>query len=143
MFQQRIPYFLAEEPYLKGSLKSQAHPWDDKDTGKPARRLGITYENLDQNSRQWRRVSTHPGKLAENITQAIARDYMNHGIVNSVEYGFTPVLHVHDELATVEDIDDAKHSVEALERALCESPSWCLDLPMRAEGYENPFYLKD
>lgn len=129
--------------YLRPRVEMCNMPWDDEDTGKPARRLGITYENLDQNTRQWRRVSTHPGKLAENVTQAVARDVLANGLEKAAEAGFTPILHVHDEVITVEDIGDETHSVDALERVLCDLPDWCQCLPMAAEGYENPFYMKD
>jgi DNA polymerase len=52
-------------------------------------------------------------------------------------------LHVHDEVITLEDIDDARHSVERLESVLCDLPEWARGMPMAAEGYENPFYMKD
>ena len=34
----------------------------------------LTYEGLDQKTKQWTRLPTYGGKLVENITQAIARD---------------------------------------------------------------------
>jgi len=128
--------------YVRPRVEMCNMPWEDEN-GKPARAMGVTYEGMNQTTRQWCRQSTHPGKLVENITQAAARDIMAAGFVNAENAGFSTVLLVHDELVAVEDIDDDAHSVEALERVLCELPEWAKCMPMRAEGYESPFYMKD
>lgn len=128
--------------YVKPRVEMCNMPWDDKETGKPARKMGVTYWGLSD-SKQWRKINTHPGKLTENVTQAVARDIMGVGITNATRAGYTPILHVHDELVTLEDADHTANSVERLEAVLCDLPEWCADLPMAAAGYESPFYMKD
>ena len=129
--------------YVRPRVEMCSMPWKDEDTGKPARRMGITYWGLNQQTNQWRKQTTHGGKLTENIDQAICRDILGTGLWNAHDDGFTPVLHVHDEVVTVEDIDDTEHSVARLEEVLAITPDWCRDLLMKAEGYEAPFYMKD
>lgn len=81
--------------------------------------------------------------IVHNCVQAIACDVLRAGLRNGVNAGFSPILHVHDEIVTEERIDDSAHSVEKLEQAMCIMPEWCRDLPMAAAGYESPFYMKD
>ena len=128
--------------YLRPRVEMCKMPWTTDDD-LPVFKMGITYEGLNQITNFWGRVTTHPGKLTENVVQAIARDILANGIVNAEAAGFTTILHVHDEDITLEDIDDEEHTVEILCDVLCDMPGWALDMPMKAEGYESPFYMKD
>lgn len=103
----------------------------------------MTYMGMDQQTKQWVRMTTHGGKLVENVTQAIALDLLNAGMVNAEEDGFTTILHVHDEIGTLERINDSKHSLDALIRSITRLPDWAEGLPLNAAGYEAPFYRKD
>lgn len=87
-------------------------------------------------------IGTHPGKLTENIVQAIARDVLCHGIMLAERAGLTVVGHVHDEIVCEAD----EHDDTALPRLLqCmgSAPAWCSDAPIRAAGWEGEFYGKD
>ena len=128
--------------YVRPAIRRVKMPWKDEND-KPVFRNGITYYGLNQTTRQWQRMTTHGGKLTENVVQAIARDILAHGIKRATEDGFTVILHVHDEVITLEDIDDPAHTVGRLESVLCDLPAWARGMPMAAEGYENPFYMKD
>lgn len=127
--------------YMRPRIERSPMPWENDD-GSQAYGLAVTYDGLNQTTNKWCRVQTHKGKLTENVVQAIARDVLANGLIKATEAGFTPVLHVHDEVVCLEDAE-GPNDVEALNVALCDLPDWCLDLPMRAEGFESPFYIKD
>ena len=128
--------------YMRPQVKRCAMPWENAD-GSQAYGLGVVYEGVNQQTNKWGEVTTHKGKLTENVVQAIARDILANGIINADADGFDVVLHVHDEVVTEVDIADDDHTVERLNTVLCDMPTWADDMPMRAEGFETPFYIKD
>lgn len=102
----------------------------------------ITYMGMNQYSRKWCRLDTYGGKLAENITQAVARDVMAENMPAVEEAGYDIVLSVHDELITEAD-DDLDHDHEALSAILAQVPAWAGGLPLAAAGFEAYRYKKD
>ena len=77
----------------------------------------------------------------ENITQAVARDILAHGMLTAEEsYNYSLVLTVHDELLA--EMRNGIGSHEELSEILAINPDWCKDLPLSAEGYESTFYRK-
>ena len=60
----------------------------------------ISYMGQNTYSRKWKRINTYGGKIAENITQAVARDMMGWAMHCIDEMGFNIVLTVHDEINT-------------------------------------------
>ena len=84
---------------------------------------------------------TFGGKLAENATQAIARDILAHALLTLEKNGYPVVFHVHDE--AVIEISNAQGSLEEACRLMAIAPDWAKDLPLRADGYECPYYRKD
>lgn len=105
--------------------------------GKPS----LTYMGLDQQTKAWTRLETFGGKLVENLVQAVARDCLAESMIRLEQRGYKIVFHVHDEV-----IIDAPHgfgSAEEVAAIMGEPISWAQGLPLRAEGYETPFYRKD
>lgn len=102
----------------------------------------ITYMGINQYSRKWCRLQTYGGKLFENICQAVARDVMAHNMPVIETAGYEIVLSVHDELIT-ETPDSPEFSAEHLSSLLAANPSWALDMPLAAAGFETPRYKKD
>jgi DNA polymerase bacteriophage-type len=86
------------------------------------------------------RESTYGGKLTENVVQAIARDVMIHSSFHAEDEGYTLVGRVHDELIT--EVEEDFGSKEHLEEILKRRPSWALDAPIGAEGFECIRYRK-
>ncbi|MDQ3038779.1 MAG: hypothetical protein M3R16_03100, partial [Pseudomonadota bacterium] len=103
----------------------------------------MTYEGVDQYTKQWSRQSTHGGKLTENIVQAIACDVLTHGFTEALDEGFDVRGHVHDEDITLCPLDDTEHTVERLCEVITRAPEWAEGLPLSAAGYEGDFYRKD
>lgn len=102
----------------------------------------ISYMGLNTYSRKWERISTYGGKLAENITQAVARDVMARSMPCIDEIGFNIVLTVHDEIIT-EAPDVPEYSHEYLSQILSTPPQWAEGLPLAAAGFEAYRYKKD
>ncbi len=102
----------------------------------------ISYMGVNQYSRKWTRIKTYGGKLAENVTQAVARDVMAANMPLIESAGFEIVLTVHDEVITeapdTDAFDDAR-----LSALLSTNPPWAPDLPLAAGGFTAYRYRKD
>ena len=83
------------------------------------------------------RVKTYGGRLAENVTQAVARDVLAEALLRIPQ---TVVGHVHDEIL-VEVV--AKHSVQSVAAAMTEPISWARGLPLGAAGFTTDRYRKE
>lgn len=102
----------------------------------------ISYMGLNTYSRKWERINTYGGKIAENITQAVARDVMAWTMPRIDQRGFSIVLTVHDEIIT-EAPDVPNYSHDYLSQILSTPPRWAKDLPLAAAGFESYRYKKD
>ena len=83
---------------------------------------------------------TFGGKLAENATQAIARDILAHALLTLEKNGYPVIFHVHDE--AVIEMSIGQGSLEEACRLMAIAPDWAEDLPLRADGYECAYYQK-
>lgn len=102
----------------------------------------ISYLGTHQYTRKWTRLNTYGGKLAENITQASARDVMANGMMLADPAGYEILLTVHDELIT-ETPDTEEFTVEGLAGFMATVPDWAPGLPLAAAGFETDRYRKD
>ena len=100
----------------------------------------ISYEGLNQTTKQWTTLETYGGKLVENIVQAIARDCLAVTIVRLEKAGFPIVFHVHDEVIIEARPDQTLEAVEAIFK---QPVPWAKGLPLKGAGYTTPYYLKD
>ncbi|WP_315069653.1 DNA polymerase [uncultured Clostridium sp.] len=101
----------------------------------------ITYEGMEQTSKQWKRLDTYGPKLVENIVQAVARDCLGETMVRVTAAGYNIVMHVHDEL--IMDVPKGQGSVEEICDIFGQSIEWAKGLPLKADGYECSYYMKD
>lgn len=90
-----------------------------------------------------RKDSTYGGKLAENATQAVARDLLAHGMLAAEAAGLPVVLSVHDEIVCEVPAEVAETAVAQLERCMTAAPDWADGLPLAAKGFHTPRYRKD
>ncbi|UIA90042.1 DNA polymerase [Erwinia tracheiphila] len=102
----------------------------------------ISYMGINTYSRKWQRLQTYGGKLAENVTQATARDVMAANMPGVEDNGYDIILTVHDEVLT-EAPDTTDYSHEHLSTLLATNPAWALDLPLSAGGFEARHYRKE
>lgn len=118
------------------SGRSLCYPYPQVDE-----RGGISFRGMNQYTRKWERIKTFGGKLAENITQAGARDVFKHGTLLADQAGYPLVFPVHDENVT-EVPDTPEYSAEELSRLMSIVPDWATGLPLAAEGFECYRYRK-
>lgn len=102
----------------------------------------VTYAGVNQYTRQWSRSKTYGGKLAENVTQAVARDVLAASLPAIEDAGFQIVLTVHDEVIA-EAPDTSDYSAERLAALMATPPTWGEGLPLAAAGFETYRYRKE
>ena len=107
---------------------------------KPGRKV-LSYMGVNQQSKKWERVETWGGKLTENLVQATARDCLRESMLALDDAGYDIRAHVHDEVIVSEPIGG--RSVEEMADLMGQPITWAPGLPLRADGYETPFYKKD
>ena len=101
----------------------------------------ITYMGMEQQSHVWARQETYGGKLAENLTQAIARDCLTAAMLRLDEAGYRIVAHVHDEV--IVEMPDGTGSLDEAIRIMTRNEGWNQGLVMDADGFETKYYKKD
>ena len=102
----------------------------------------LIYKGVNQTTKQWGDVETYGGKLVENIVQATARDCLAEVMKRVSSLGYKIVMHVHDEII-VDVPNEDKTAPDKITAIMGEPISWALDLPLKGETYETPFYKKD
>ena len=102
----------------------------------------LTYEGMDQKTKQWTRLPTYGGKLVENITQAVARDCLAEAMLALDAEGYPQLFTVHDE-----DIVELPYSspkgLKDVEAVMGRPIAWAKDLPLRGDGFETEYYMKE
>lgn len=89
----------------------------------------LSFAGVKQPSRKWGRIPTYGGKLAENATQAVARDVMAVGMLNADAAGMRLILTVHD------DVIVEGECLDALRAAMLDMPPIYAGLPLAAAGF--------
>jgi DNA polymerase len=97
----------------------------------------------DPNSKgKWQRVSTYGGSLAENTTQAIARDLLADAMRAIEAEGLEVCFHVHDEIVVEVQQFRAQYALERMVAIMSETSVWAKGLPLAAEGFHTKRYRK-
>ncbi len=100
----------------------------------------ISFYGVDQISRKWKRITTHGGKLAENVTQAVALDVLAEALLRAENEGLRVVLSVHDEIIAEAPLEKTEKD---LVRVMTTTPTWGAGLPLNAAGFTADRYRKD
>ena len=103
-------------------------------------REGLSYEGIGE-SKKWMRLETYGPKLVENVIQATSRDILAESMLRLEQAGFDIVCHVHDEV--VLEVPEGVSSVDEINEIMAINPLWTKGLPLKAAGFESPFYKKD
>lgn len=85
----------------------------------------------------WGIVGTYGGKLAENITQALARDVMAVAMIRLGLSGIPVLFTVHDEVVV-----DAGVDISRFREILTRVPGWAPGLPIEADVFTTTRYRK-
>lgn len=101
----------------------------------------LHYYGMDQETKKWGTVPTYGGKLAENITQAIARDCLAESLMRLFATGYKTTMHIHDE--AVLDVPDNQADLKTVSEIMSQSIPWAPGLLLKAEGFLTKFYKKE
>jgi DNA polymerase len=101
----------------------------------------LSYMGVDQKTRKWTRIETWGGKITENLVQATARDCLRDAMLALDSAGYSIRAHIHDEVILSEPLDG--RSVEDVSAIMGRDLAWAPGLPLRGDGYECGFYMKD
>lgn len=90
----------------------------------------------------WVQLDTYGPKLAENVTQAVARDIFYDGKLRLERAGYPIVLHTHDE--PVAEVREGWGSVEDFERIMGQREGYYATWPIAVSGgWRGKRYRKD
>lgn len=101
----------------------------------------ITALGVNSVTRKWERFGLYGGLLAENDTQAVARDLMVNGLLRAEAAGYPVIAHVYDEI--IAEVPKGFGDLRDFERLICELPPWAAGLPLSAGGWRGKRYRKD
>lgn len=116
---------------------AQPHMGQDR-FGRPS----ICYMGVNQITRKWERIETYGGKIAENITQSVARDCLAEAITRLEARGYRVVFHIHDEVV-IDRPGATEADLDRVTEIMSEVPDWAEGLPLSADGWVNAFFKKD
>jgi DNA polymerase len=106
----------------------------------------IVYDGVDMTKKAagaaLAELETYSGKLAENITQAVARDCLAIAMKNVEAANYPIVAHIHDEVV-LEVPDTDEYNLDEAIRLMTQNVDWNEGLPLNAAGFESYFYMKD
>jgi len=91
-------------------------------------------------SKKWKQQRAYGGLLAENVTQATARDCLAYVMPQLEAAGYPIVMHVHDEILC--EVPEDFGSVSDFASKMCAQKQWAEGLPIAAAGYEAKRYRK-
>lgn len=91
------------------------------------------YATVVKNSSR-RAVKLYGGLLAENASQALARDVFCDCMLRIDSIGLNIICHVHDEVVVEVDEEKAEEALKNVIKIMKTPPSWIPDIPLDAEG---------
>lgn len=121
---------VAEKLALKGFAKIEGN------TSPKVTALGV-----DSVTKKWRRFGMYGGLIAENDTQAMARDLLVNGMLKAEGAGYPIIAHVYDEI--IAEVPRGWGDLDEFERLICELPEWAAGMPLTAGGWRGKRYRKD
>lgn len=101
----------------------------------------IQFMAVNPKTKKWGPERTWGGTLAENITQAVARDIMVASLLDLERAGYNILFMVHDEVVAENEL--RKGSKAQFTDILCARPAWAdASLPIDASGWIGERYRK-
>jgi DNA polymerase len=107
----------------------------------PTEQWAIHYWTVNGVTKQWEKTPTWGGKLLQNCTEGLCRDFLAGAKLRLERAGYTVILSVHDEIITEVD-DGSSKSVAEMLAIMTKVPSWAPGFPLKAEGAAGKRYAK-
>lgn len=120
----------AERKAVKGLVQIEG-PTSDK----------VTILGVNSTTKKWERSALYGGLIAENNTQATARDLLVNGMWKAEEAGYPIIATVYDEI--IAEVPRGFGDLKEFERLICELPAWAAGLPLTSGGWRGKRYRKD
>ena len=106
-----------------------------------ARRVSEVYDLMNAGEQHRFVVMGSDLLIVHNCVQATARDCLKESMLALNDAGFDIRAHVHDEVIITEPVNG--RSVEDVCAVMGRSLPWAEGLPLRGDGYECNYYMKD
>ena len=93
----------------------------------------ISFMGVNPYCKKWQRLQITPGRLTENLVQAVARDILVQGAMNVELAGYPGLGSILVEVIATcgPDLTD----MTEFDSLMCKMPSWADGLPLKAVGY--------
>ena len=132
--------------YIDAHLAPTKMAWTQKDEDGedvPVYKDALVYGGTDQKTKQWNsKITTHGGKLFENLVQAIARDILGYCMVQMEEKEMNLVGHVHDEAISLVEDDLLSPTISEMVEIMSQEIPWAKGLLLGADGFSGSYYRK-
>lgn len=103
----------------------------------------IGFMGKNQVTGKWEKQETYSGRIAENCTQAVARDLLAESIERLEAEGFRVLFHIHDEVVITYGGDNPEEALERVYGIMSFVPPWAEGMPMAADGWIGMYFKKD
>jgi Casjensviridae DNA polymerase len=132
--------------YIDARLEPSLMPWKGQDEDGEEidiYRDSLIYAGTNQKTKQWDIwVSTHGGKLFENLVQGISRDILGVKLLEFEAREMPVIGHVHDEGITLVEDDILSPTVHDMVEIMSTPMEWAPGLLLGADGFEETYYHK-
>lgn len=123
-------------PYPKVILKTR-----EFEDGSTSTKDAVIYFGTDSTTKKWTAIDTYGGYWAENITQAVSRDFLSDAMLRLDGEGAQLVLHVHDE-PVIEVPETLQLDLKTFEQLITHKDEWAAGLPIAAKAWRGKRYRK-
>lgn len=128
--------------YIDAQMMEVRMPWKDA-AGNDVYKDSFCYSGLDQETKVWKQgITSHGGKVFENIVQGIARDILAAKLLKFEKIGISICGHVHDEGIGETKNDIFSPGLKHMISIMSEEESWAPGLLLGADGFEGQYYHK-
>lgn len=103
-------------------------------------KMSLTYWAVNPKTKQWVKEHTYGGKLAENVVQGTASDFLRESMKRLGQEGYEMRATIHDENLTERDLGTG--NLERFTLVMSEVPKWGLGCPISVKSWQGTRYRK-
>ena len=114
--------------------------YNDPEIGEGSFGPELNAMGINPYSKKWMRLKVIPGRLAENIIQAMCRDILVAGKLNLEKANYKVIGSIYDEV--IVEVNKDKVDIDNFNKLMCEMPKWANGLPVKIESVIENRYRK-